>query len=295
MTTFTSTWNTAYEAVPADSEDANLGASRIRDFKVAFSERFEIDHSLAGDTDDGYHKQITFVDPLGAKPTQADDQSYLYSKDVSGTSELFFEDEAGNEVQLTSGGAIPIASIVALGTIATQDSDGVDITGGTIDGTPIGGSTPAAGSFTTGAFSGSVSSTKAAESGYTRITPNYCSKDTPSKTALTRDACTAVAVPSGATMVEVALESEVIAFGSTGIISYSQVSICTAAGCAANIDGKRSYATAIEWSGGAEGNVEAYDINTVKVIPVSGYIYIKFTDDGGEGSAGYYSIQGYYD
>ena len=43
MTTFTSTWNTAYEAVPADSEDANLGASRIRDFKVAFSESHRLD------------------------------------------------------------------------------------------------------------------------------------------------------------------------------------------------------------------------------------------------------------
>ena len=105
MTAFTITWNSAFEAVPANGDDASEGALRVRQLKNSISERFEVDHSYAGDVDDGAHKKITFVDPLGAKPTQANDESYLYTKDVSATSELFFEDEAGNEVQLTSAGS----------------------------------------------------------------------------------------------------------------------------------------------------------------------------------------------
>lgn len=104
MTVFTRTWDAAYEAVPADSDQISEGALRIRQTRTDVQERGEVDHSWAGDVDDGLHLKVTFVDPLGAKPTQADDQTYLYTKDVSGTSELFFEDEAGNEIQLTGGG-----------------------------------------------------------------------------------------------------------------------------------------------------------------------------------------------
>lgn len=46
---------------------------------------------------------------------------------------------------------------LGLGTIATQDSNNITITGGTINGTAIGGSTPAAGSFTTISSSGNAS------------------------------------------------------------------------------------------------------------------------------------------
>ena len=44
----------------------------------------------------------------------------------------------------------------ALGTMATQNANAVAITGGTIDGTPIGGTTAAAGSFTTLSASGNL-------------------------------------------------------------------------------------------------------------------------------------------
>lgn len=100
------TWDSSYEADPADSDQASGGALDIRNTRIDTRERLVYDHSWAGDDDDGFHKKVTFVDPLGAKPTQADDQSYLYTKDVSGTSELFYEDEAGNEVQLTQAGAV---------------------------------------------------------------------------------------------------------------------------------------------------------------------------------------------
>lgn len=56
-----------------------------------------------------------------------------------------------------------------LGTMSTQDADSVAISGGTIDGTPIGGSTPAAGAFTTLAASGDVS-LSGGVSGYLKFT-----------------------------------------------------------------------------------------------------------------------------
>ena len=101
---FTRTWNAAYEAQPADVENISLGAGRIRDFKTDVQERGEVDHSWAGDADDGKHKQITFVNPLGAKPGAVADQGFLYTKNVSAKVELFWEDEDANEVQITVAG-----------------------------------------------------------------------------------------------------------------------------------------------------------------------------------------------
>ncbi len=50
--------------------------------------------------------------------------------------------------------ATRISAILGLGTIVTQDADDVAITGGTIDGTDIGDSTPAVGNFTNVNISG---------------------------------------------------------------------------------------------------------------------------------------------
>ena len=58
--------------------------------------------------------------------------------------------------------------------IAAEGISGAIGSSTTIDSVVIGGTTPAAGSFTTGSFSSAVTSTKSADSGYTRINPNYC-------------------------------------------------------------------------------------------------------------------------
>lgn len=114
MTVFTRTWNSAYESNPADGQNASEGAARIRETKVDIGERLGVDHSWAGDVNDGMHKQITLVDPLASKPSQLNDETYIYSKDVDGTAELFYEDEAGNEVQLTTAGVIAETANTAL-------------------------------------------------------------------------------------------------------------------------------------------------------------------------------------
>lgn len=57
------------------------------------------------------------------------------------------------------------SAIAGLGTISTQDADSVAITGGTIDGATIGGTTAAAGSFTDLSASGTITLAGAAFSG----------------------------------------------------------------------------------------------------------------------------------
>lgn len=102
---FTRTWNASYEASPANGDNASEGALRIREIRIDVRERMAIDHSWAGDADDGKHTQITFVNPLGSDPTNTTDEGYLYTKDVTSKAELFWEDEDGNVIQLTSAGA----------------------------------------------------------------------------------------------------------------------------------------------------------------------------------------------
>jgi len=109
---FTNTWNAAFEAQPADVENVSLGASRIRSHKLAVRERLIIDHSWAGDADDGKHKQIIFVDPLPSDPANVVDEGMLYTKNVSAKVELFWKDEDGNVIQLTTIGKINTSTAI---------------------------------------------------------------------------------------------------------------------------------------------------------------------------------------
>lgn len=114
MTTFTRGWSATYEATPANTEDASLGAQRIRYTREDIRERIDVDHFLPGNDSDrtaeGEHRQVSFYGPLGADPTNAANKGFLYMKDVSSKVELFWEDEDGNVVQLTSAGSIQISA-----------------------------------------------------------------------------------------------------------------------------------------------------------------------------------------
>ena len=107
MTTFTTTWNPTFEAQPSDSENVSLGAGRIRTLKESISERMEVDHSFAGDADDGAHKKVTLLEQ-GSDPSNAANTGFVYSKDVSGITELFYEDSAGTVTQLTQNGGLAL-------------------------------------------------------------------------------------------------------------------------------------------------------------------------------------------
>jgi len=103
---YTRTWNAAYEASPPGGQARSLGDDRIRDAKTDIRERMEKDHymAIAGtDADHGEHEKVTFQAPI-AKPSNVANKAFLYGKDVSAKIELHWEDEDGNEIQLTSAG-----------------------------------------------------------------------------------------------------------------------------------------------------------------------------------------------
>lgn len=118
MTVFTRIWDAAYEAIPSDTDNASEGAARIRNFKTDTQERGVVDHSWVGNSDDGKHKKVTFNFPLTVKPALLSDEAALYTKSINTKSELFFEDEDGGELQITSAGGLNVpASPIASGTV----------------------------------------------------------------------------------------------------------------------------------------------------------------------------------
>lgn len=102
---FQDPWNSAYEGIPADSENLNLGANRIRDLKVNVRERANVDHSWGDTLDNGRHNVISFNAQTGDPPASSS-FSALYSRAAAGTGELFYEDTAGRVTQLTSIGEL---------------------------------------------------------------------------------------------------------------------------------------------------------------------------------------------
>lgn len=112
---YTRTWDASNEAAPAATDVISGGDDAIRNLKVDVRERIAKDHymDIAGtDADHGEHTQVT-LRKKSAKPTAAADKGYVYTKivTVGATSrvELFYENENGDEVQLTSQGALPTA------------------------------------------------------------------------------------------------------------------------------------------------------------------------------------------
>jgi hypothetical protein len=104
VTFFTATWNGAYEGIPADSENINQGASRIRDLKVEVRERFAVDHSFAGDANDGLHLHVELI-PQSAAPTLVNaTDGALYTQVITGNTELVWLDSSGHVLQITSNG-----------------------------------------------------------------------------------------------------------------------------------------------------------------------------------------------
>jgi len=91
------------------------------------------------------------TDELGTIATQNANAVTITGGSISGITDLAVAD--GGTGAGTAAGA---RTNLGLGTIATQAASSVAITGGAIDGTAIGGSTPAAGAFTTLAASGDV-------------------------------------------------------------------------------------------------------------------------------------------
>jgi hypothetical protein len=116
MATFSFTWDATFLSQPADNESINLGASRIRSFKDGVTERLAIDHSWAGDANDGKHNQVTLRPAPGPHVIDADDGRLINVVD-GGVSELAWVNDVGQIAQITQlGGLLPaFASNLSVG------------------------------------------------------------------------------------------------------------------------------------------------------------------------------------
>ena len=119
---FVKVWS---ENTPAGSENTNTGDDRIREFKFAMRERLAVDHlaeAVESGVNDYYHTLIHLIQQ--STPSLIALIGQLYVKDVSGATELFYLDAAGNEVQLTTSGYIagPRAALFTAGTVFTVPS-----------------------------------------------------------------------------------------------------------------------------------------------------------------------------
>src|SRR3990167_2892295 len=108
---YVETWD---ETKPAGSRDANLGDDDIREFKRALRERLAGGGMYFPSTDDadaGLFKWTKFIEQA-ANPTSEANRAFLFTKDVSAVTELYWMDSGGTVTQLTSGGKMLISSLI---------------------------------------------------------------------------------------------------------------------------------------------------------------------------------------
>ena len=119
MTVFSKTFDTA---TPAGSDDPAEADDRMQEIKAAVQERENVDHywPLTGtevsDADAGEHRKATLR--TGSAPSAVADKGFVYVKDISGKTELFYRGEDGNEIQITSGGILNSLNLTGAQTAA---------------------------------------------------------------------------------------------------------------------------------------------------------------------------------
>lgn len=110
MTAFSEPWDASFEAVPADNEVIKNGAGEIRALKRDVREREAVDHSWAGDANDGKHLHAT-LRAQGGDPTLDPTDGSIYTKVISGTTEAFYKDSNNRVIQLTSNGVLNVPAL----------------------------------------------------------------------------------------------------------------------------------------------------------------------------------------
>ena len=111
---FTKTWD---ETKPAGTRAINLGDDDIREFKFAVRERLQFGGMYFPSSHDelaGEYNYLRFAEQ-SSNPTVTADKGFLFTKDSSGITELYWMDSGGNVVQLTFGGRILISSLAITG------------------------------------------------------------------------------------------------------------------------------------------------------------------------------------
>lgn len=95
-------WDTAN---PLDNSIVSQFPANERAQRAAQVTNFGVDHHETNDADVGKHDKVTMLQQ-GSDPTAAAGQGVAYTKAVSGVTELFHRDSAGNVVQVTDVGRV---------------------------------------------------------------------------------------------------------------------------------------------------------------------------------------------
>jgi len=105
------------ETSPSNSTNLSDGDDHIRDVRKGVRIRMEKEHNTFGSSSAGGEHTFITLQNQASKPTLSGSQiAAVYAKTVSGIKELFYEDSAGTEVQLTTAGAINVAATPAVPT-----------------------------------------------------------------------------------------------------------------------------------------------------------------------------------
>jgi hypothetical protein len=159
-------------------------------------------------------------------------------------------------------------------------------TGITVDQVTIGG--------TTVSVSGTLSSTKAAASGFTRMTPNFCMRtDVISTTSLTRDAYASVSIPSGAT----ALLIYVVADAKSNNAVASRYTVVQGQQQTGSLETSPGHSRVLAMAYEHVAVAAATTLTTVDgwiILQASTPYLIMYDDTGNQGTAGY-QVRGYWD
>lgn len=143
----------------------------------------------------------------------------------------------------------------------------------------------------------SLTSSKACASGYTRISPNYCTSDTPSASySLTRDACTTITAPAADSKI-ISIQLSSAAKSNNGVLTrVTTIASYNDSGCITQAAPVIT-AYAREDPALSAGNFLALNSQNVfiKSSSAGSDVYLKLTDDAGNQGTGFYNIIGYYD
>jgi len=111
------------ESEPEDSDLISAGAEEIRDTKVDIREREEVDRYWGVGEDDGEYKKVTLHDQTD-DPLSQENKGIVFTKEVSGLSELHYRDSDGSIAQITKDGSLNYPSkeyaYYAIGSDETQ-------------------------------------------------------------------------------------------------------------------------------------------------------------------------------
>lgn len=140
---------------------------------------------------------------------------------------------------------------------------------------------------------GSIISTKAAASGFTRIGPNFCMRtDAIVGTTLTKDTGTAVAIPSGATALLIYVAVSIASNNGVGL-RYATVHGQQQAAIETSYAHGRVFVTAYEQVAISAATTLAQNDGYLILQAATPYLY--FYDDAGNQGTAVYQVRGYWD